>query len=64
MADTQKHAAPKNPGGRPHRDDDARQVKIYLSAEAKAMAETLAAQLTRGNVSALVERLIREAAGR
>lgn len=53
----------KHPGGRPRRTDDARQVKIYLSAEAREMAEKLAAERTRGNLSALMEQLIREADG-
>ena len=53
----------KHPGGRPRRTDGARQTTIHLSAEAHALAVALAKERTRGNLSASVEKLIREAAG-
>lgn len=52
----------KHPGGRPRRTDAPRQTTIHLSAEAHAIALELAKTQTRGSLSALVEKLIRQAA--
>ncbi len=52
----------RHPGGRPRRTDAPRQTTIHLSAEAHAMALELAKAQTRGSLSALVEKLIRQAA--